>query len=108
MNGKFLPIVSAIAFGLAAHAACAQSTGGASGMSGMPGMAGMPSKSPGGEMKGMDMDAMMKQCSQMRAQMKPGDAMSPDMKKKMSDCDAMDRSMTAPAQPYVPPAERTR
>ncbi len=108
MNRKTLRIVSAIALSFPAHAACAQQSGGASGMSGMPGMAGMSSQSSGEDMKGMDMDAMMKQCSQMRAQMKPGEAMSPDMKKMMSDCDAMDRSITAPAQPYVPPAERSR
>ncbi len=59
-------------------------------------------------MKGMDMDAMMKQCAQMRQQMKPGAAMSPDMQKMMTQCDEMDRSMNSSSQPYTPPAHRTR
>ena len=59
-------------------------------------------------MSGMDMPMMMKLCADMRKQMKPGAAMTPDMHKMMSECDEMDKSMTAPEQPYVPPTDRRR
>lgn len=60
------------------------------------------------DMQGMDMETMMKQCADMRKQMKPGAAMTPDMRKLMSQCDEMDKTMIAPEQPYTPPAERRR
>ncbi len=69
---------------------------------------GRPSQAPA-----MDMDAMMTRCAQMRRDMKPDAPMTADMRKMMADCDAMDKEMgagstTAPAQPYAPPAERSR
>ncbi len=73
----------------------------------------MPGMAPAGgtqarAMQGMNMDAMMKRCEQMRQDMKPDEPISRDMRKMMADCDAMDQAMTAPAQTYTPPAERTR
>jgi hypothetical protein len=58
--------------------------------------------------KDQDMTATMKRCANMRQQMKPGATLSADMQKQMAQCDAMDRSMDAPPQPYVPPAQRRR
>ncbi len=83
--------------------------GGQSDMSSMPNMA-----------PATDMDAMMTECAKMRRDMKPDAPMTADMRKMMADCDAMDKEMmgdkqmmgdkgtTAPAQPYTPPAERSR
>lgn len=64
------------------------------GMSGMDhsrmqGMSGMDHAS----MQGMDMNTMMAHCAQMRQQMRPGMAMSGDMRQMMGECDQMDRSM---------------
>jgi hypothetical protein len=67
-----------------------------------PGAAGMH------DMSGLDMPTRMKQCADMRKNMKPGAAMTPDMQKMMSECAEMDKSMTAPEQPYAPPADRRR
>lgn len=47
----------------------------------------------GHNMGGMDMQATMNQCAQMRQQMRPGTRMSPDMQRMMSQCDQMDRQM---------------
>jgi hypothetical protein len=69
---------------------------------------GGTSGSSGHDMPGMDMQSMMNQCAQMRQQMKPGAAMSPEMQKMMSQCDEMDRSMNSSSQPYTPPAQRKR
>ncbi len=89
--------------------------GGQSDMSSMPNMA--PKAQMGGKAgkaPEMDMDAMMAHCAQMRRDMKPDAPMSADMRKTMADCDAMDKKMmgdkgaTSPAQPYTPPAERSR
>jgi hypothetical protein len=76
--------------------------------SAMPGMSATTPKSATQHMSGMDMPTMMKQCADMRKNMKPGAAMTRDMQKMMSECDEMDKSMTAPEQPYVPPADRRR
>jgi len=48
------------------------------------------------QMQGMDMNAMMARCTQMRQQMRPGMAMPADMQKTMAQCDQMDRSMGMP------------
>ena len=60
----------------------------------MPAMAGMNHSN----MQGMDMNAMMSHCTDMRRQTRPGTAMSADMRQTMAQCDEMDRSMgmTAP------------
>jgi hypothetical protein len=103
--------LAGVAFALmiaAAPLAGAQQSSGKSGMSGMPGMATTAPKPQTHDMPGMDMQSMMKQCTEMRKQMKPGAAMTPDMQKMMSQCDVMDKSMTVPEQPYTPPAERRR
>ncbi len=103
--------LAVMTFGLliaASPFASAQQSTSKSDMSNMPGMAATPPKSQTHDKPGMDMQSMMKQCGDMRKQMKPGAAMTPDMQKMMSQCDAMDKSMTAPEQPYTPPAERRR
>src|SRR5260370_40513408 len=69
------------------------------GKSDMPGMSGH-------DMQGMDMQSTMKQCAQMRQQMKPGAKMSPEMKKMKSDCYVMDRYMNTATQHYTSPARR--
>ena len=58
----------------------------------------------GHTMPGMDMDTMMKQCSQMRQQMRPGEPLSPQMQTMMRQCDQMDREMgsAAPAPTEAP------
>jgi hypothetical protein len=102
---KQLTVMSAVLALLIAATplAVAQQPSGKSDMSDMPGM------KPGSTAPhGQDMATMMKQCAAMRQQMKPGAAMSADMQKTMAQCDEMDRSMTAPEQPYVPPAQRKR
>ncbi len=105
---RTVSLIGAFVLGLApvlsvpVSAAWAQQ-GGQSDMSSMPNMA-----------PAADMDAMMTRCAQMRRDMKPDAPMSADMRKTMADCDAMDKAMmgdkgmTAPAQPYAPPAERSR
>ncbi len=50
-------------------------------------------------MQGMDMNTMMAHCAQMRQQMRPGMAMSPDMQQMMTQCDQMDRSMGMTSPP---------
>jgi hypothetical protein len=102
---KQLTVMSAVlALLLAATPlAGAQQPSGKSDMSDMPGMKSGP-KAP----QGQDMATMMKQCAAMRQKMKPGAAMSAGMQKTMAQCDDMDRSMIAPEQPYVPPAQRKR
>ena len=52
------------------------------------------------------MQSMMNQCAQMRQEMQPGAAISPEMQKMMSQCDEMDGSMNAAPQTYTPPAQR--
>ena len=47
----------------------------------------------GHDMSGMDMQAMMNRCAQMRQQMRPGASMSADMRNAMAQCDQMDRQM---------------
>jgi hypothetical protein len=101
----------ALTFGLMVTAiplASAQQSPSKSDMSNMPGMATTPPKSQTHDMSGMDMQSMMKQCADMRKQMKPGAAMTPDMQRMMSQCDEMDKGMTTPEQPYTPPADRRR
>ena len=69
-------------------AACAKQAS----QSGTPGMSGMQ----GHDMQGMDMQAMMNQCADMRRQMGQGThPNTPDMAPMMSRCDEMDRSMGA-------------
>lgn len=58
-----------------------------------PGMAGMDHSNT----QGMDMNTMMARCAQMRQQMRPGMAMSADMRQMMGQCDQMDRSTAMPA-----------
>jgi len=59
----------------------------------MPGMAGMDHSN----MQGMDMNTMMTHCAQMRQGMRPGMAMSADMRQMTAQCDQMDASMGMPA-----------
>ncbi len=105
-------IIGVFALGLAPVPFAVAQQGGQSDMSSMPNMA--PNAQMGAKAPAMDMDAMMAQCAQMRRDMKPDAPMTADMRKTMADCDAMDKEMmgdkgmTAPAQPYAPPAERSR
>ncbi len=105
-------IIGVFALGLAPVSLAWAQQAGQSDMSSMPNMA--PNAEMGGKAPAMDMDAMMTACAQMRRDMKPDAPMTADMRKKMADCDAMDKEMmgdkgtTAPAQPYAPPAERSR
>lgn len=55
--------------------------------SNMPGMQG--GNMQGGGMSGMSMQDMMKHCTQMRADARPGMTMSPDMQAMMAHCDQM-------------------
>ena len=57
---------------------------------------------------GMDMQAMMTQCAQMRRQMRPGTRMTPEMQRMMTQCDAMDRQMGTSTSSGAPPATRNR
>ncbi len=67
------------------------------------------SQAPGGRaMPGMDMTAMMKQCTQMRQQMQPGMRMTPEMQSMMRQCDAMNQQMSAPADTTGASRPRTR
>ncbi len=47
--------------------------------------------------QGMDMNAMMAHCAQMRQGAPRGVAMSADIRQMMAQCDQMDRSMGMPA-----------
>ena len=87
-----LSALAALGLASLAGAASAQQQRGGQ-MQNMPGM----DRSQG---QGMDMNAMMARCAQMRQQMKPGMAMPADMKQMMGQCDQMDRSMgmTPPAR----------
>lgn len=80
-------------------AACANMQADQSGMQGMSGMQGH-------SMQGMDMQAMMNQCADMRRQMAQGThANTPDMTTMMAQCDEMDRSMsTMPGMNSAAPA----
>jgi hypothetical protein len=69
----------------------------------MPGM-NMPGHTSGG----MDMQAMMNQCSQMRQQMKPGARMTADMQRMMTQCNEMDRQRGASSSGTAPSATRSR
>jgi hypothetical protein len=62
----------------------------------------------GHSMPGMDMQAMMNQCKQMRQQMKPGTRMTPDMQTMMRQCDEMDQQMGGTAATPSAPTTRTR
>ena len=62
--------------------ACAQPSQSGSKAGGMSGM----------DMPGMDMSGMMKRCADMKQSMGKG-AMSPDMQKTMSECQAMENDM---------------
>ena len=48
----------------------------------------------GHNMSGMNMQQMMAHCAQMRQQMRPGAAMSPDMQAMMAHCDQMSQQGT--------------
>jgi hypothetical protein len=61
----------------------------------------------GHDMGGMDMDTMMKQCAQMRQQMKPGARVTADMQRMKAQCDEMDREMGS-SSGSAPPATRNR
>jgi hypothetical protein len=104
-------MIGAFAAGLAPVPSAPAQQGGQSDMSSMPNTA--PNAQVTGKAPAMDMDAMMTRCAQMRRDIKPDAPMTADMRKMMADCDAMDKEMgagstTAPAQPYAPPAERSR
>ena len=87
------------AFGLL-PAACAQQPQPA----GMSGMGGMSMH----DMAGMDMQAMMKQCAQMRQDVVQGKQLASDMQKMTAHCDQMDRSMTMEAPAPAPAATLSR
>ena len=73
------------------------------------GMAGMPMQ--GHDMSGMgsmNMGGMMRQCAQMRQQMKPGVRMTADMQTMMRRCDGMDRQMGSTPSDSATPRTRTR
>lgn len=73
---------------------------------GTGGMTGMDhSRMPGMSQAGMDHNAMMAHCAEMRQGMRPGMAMTADMRQSMAQCDQMDRSMGGSA---TPPARRGR
>lgn len=81
-------------------AARAQQTGGMSGM-----------QMQGHDMSGrgsMNMDGMMRQCTQMRQQMKPSVRMTADMQTMMRRCDEMDRQMGSTPSDSAAPRTRTR
>lgn len=59
-------------------------------------------------MPGMDMQAMMGQCTQMRQQMKPGMVMSFEMQTMMKNCNAMDAQMRGGSGSAAQEAPRTR
>lgn len=44
-----------------------------------------------GSSSGMDMQAMMTHCADMRRQARPGTAVAPDIRQMMAQCDQMDR-----------------
>lgn len=50
---------------------------------------------PGHVMPGMDMQAMMTQCAQMRQQMRPNSKLTPYMQRMMTQCDEMDAQMNS-------------
>ena len=52
---------------------------------------------PKDDMSGMSMDQMMAHCAQMRADMKAGKPMSPEMHRMMQQCDQMDGQMEMPS-----------
>ncbi len=91
MRSTILPVLAAAALlSLAGTAAAQQRQGGQ--MQNMPGMdhsqmQGTP------QSQGMDMNAMMARCTQMRQQVRPGAAQSADAKQMLAQCDQMDRSM---------------
>jgi hypothetical protein len=49
----------------------------------------------GHNMGGVDMQAMMNRCAQMRQQMRPGARMTSDTRRMMAQCDQMDQQMGA-------------
>ena len=55
-----------------------------------------PAAAPMADHNHADTTGMMAHCAQMRQSMRPGMAMSPDMKQMMDHCDEMGRSMGAP------------
>lgn len=59
-------------------------------------------------MGGMDMQTMMNQCTQMRAQMRPGAPMTANMQTMMQQCDQMDRQMGSTSGSASAPRVRTR
>lgn len=59
--------------------------------SNMPGMQGQ-------SMSGMNMQQMMAHCAQMRAEARPGAAMTPEMQSMMAHCNQMGSSSGMPAR----------
>jgi hypothetical protein len=74
------------ATGLAACAPQQQTRPAAASGQGMSGVQGH-------SMAGMDHQAMMAQCADMRRQVQQGGRLTPDMQQMMAHCDQMDRSM---------------
>ena len=79
--------------------AYAQQNTGMSNMSGMsdPKMQGM-SGMQGSSMGNMNMQTMMKQCAQMKHDMKEGQPMGGNMQKMMKQCDQMNSGMKTETQ----------
>ena len=85
MRSSTLPtLAAAILFSVAGVASAQQRQG--TPMQNMPGM-----NQPGGG--GMDMNAMMARCAQVRQQARPGAAVSAETQRTLAQCDQMDRSM---------------
>lgn len=93
LNGFALAVALAVALSIAAPA-YAQS-------------GGSQTKS-GHAMPGMDMQAMMSQCAQMRRQMQPGAKMTADMQRMMAQCDQMDAQMSGASGNPSGTRQRTR
>ncbi len=89
-------LLASVITGLYGGIALAQSTAAPSSAQTMQPMGNMPGM---GSMSTADMNTMMKQCAQMKAQMKAGMKMTPDMQPMMDRCEKMDRSMGATKAP---------
>lgn len=86
-NALFFAVISGASAGIAVAQPAATPPSSGQSMQGMANMPGMGATSPA------DMNSMMKQCAQIKAQMKAGMKMTPDMQPMMDRCDKMDRSM---------------
>lgn len=84
---SILAVVTLVTMGLAACAPQSQTSS-----------ALAPAQAPaqgmqGHSMSGMNHQAMMAHCAEMRGQMRQGQRMSADMQQMMAECDRMNRSM---------------